>query len=643
MTAQAEESLRTLQDPATLSIDSSKNHSPTASWAENSILGLSANSNESLPLDDTWAFLTDTQWTGPQLQSMDLLADGILGSQVPGRQRSSPSVRETEPTHNGEEADVDKLLPPNVLNEMYTKFFDKAHSGYFMMDKNRFLSRLADSQANSEMQSLKLIILAHGASLSSAQADLARKFYELSRKEFEKAELGKGFLTLTALQSCIFLAQFELKQTMFARAWTNISRVNWMVRMFGLHNMDGNTTFPKAYQERRYHLPPTTDVWELEERRRTFWAAFQISCFVSINKGWETHIPTIYADVTTFLPANDAPSSLSRLNLYDAFRLSGSRELSTNNALILISGLHNRCLFHVTHAIEEGKPGSPTYDFWMHHYRISENIKRIASGAAPTAASLLPNEPNAFCLNISVQAIVICLNYAETMHVAGAKVPRSPHPLCENSKCQNSALAIANMSRKLMGHADLAKMSNYVPWSIYVAAQACIRTLNANTFALDAIHESRSPRSASPSSPFDTWTWAPSSNEGSWEAATNQITGATSATNLFSSAMGPLSSSPSLLTPRGIGTTVFPESGSVVNRSVLQEALNSLVDAMVALMQISPLVGVFEAELREELSGGKLLTDQRLIGFVGLPLGGQHLQQNDIGSLGDMGWDYPLH
>ena len=166
-----------------------------------------------------------------------------------------------------------------------------------MMRKDRFLSRIHDPLAGLETESLRLIVLAHGASISLPYAHLARRFYELSRKCFEQAELGKGFLTITALQSCILLALFELKQALFTRAWTSVSRANWMVQMFGLQKMDGDPVSPLQKKECRHLLPPAIDTCEIEERRRTFWSAFNLSCFASIGVGWKTYIPVNYADV----------------------------------------------------------------------------------------------------------------------------------------------------------------------------------------------------------------------------------------------------------------------------------------------------------------------------------------------------------
>lgn len=160
-----------------------------------------------------------------------------------------------------------------------------------MMDKPRFLSRLENALLGPEVLSLKFVVLAHGASISPTYRYLQTKFYNLSRKFFEQAETdGKSFITVIALQACILLALYELKQLLFTRAWTSVSRAMWMAQMFGLHKMDSGSISPR-HQQSRYRLPPTADAFELEERRRAFWSSFNLSCFASISTGWNTYVP----------------------------------------------------------------------------------------------------------------------------------------------------------------------------------------------------------------------------------------------------------------------------------------------------------------------------------------------------------------
>lgn len=182
----------------------------------------------------------------------------------------------------------------------YNAFFDKAPSGGWAIDKKRFLSKVGNSQPGPEILSLKSIVMAHGASMSSSYVHLHKKFYESSRKHFEQAETGEAFVTIVALQACILLAWYELKHALFTRAWSSVSRASWMAAMFGLRTMDQNPVSQRR-QKPQNQLMPTTDPLDLEERRRTFWTAFNLSCFASASTGWSTYVPIDYA-AASFLP-----------------------------------------------------------------------------------------------------------------------------------------------------------------------------------------------------------------------------------------------------------------------------------------------------------------------------------------------------
>ncbi|KAF2846071.1 hypothetical protein T440DRAFT_406575, partial [Plenodomus tracheiphilus IPT5] len=484
----------------------------------------------------------------------------------------------------------------------YTNYFDKAHNEYFMMKKDSFLSRIHDPVSGLETQSLKLIVLAHGASISPPHAHLSRRFYELSRKYFEQAELGKGFLTIAALQSCILLALFELKQALFTRAWNSVSRANWMVQMFVLQNMDGNLTSPTQKQAQGHLLPPAIDGLEIEERRRTFWAAFNLSCFASIGAGWKSYFLVNCADITTLLPNDDFPDSPSRLTLYDAFRLSDIEKLTAGQALISINALCGRCLTHITHAVSKAGPESEDYDFWMHHCHLIESATHMASTSlSPSYRS--QTEPSTLCCNISLQAILVCLHNAGAVRVTRTYASQLPNAYSQTS-CQKAALEIARLTRMMMGHIDLTNMSPFIPWSIYVAAQACIRALHSNNITKQGLRTSTSPSrgssSSSSSSMMDFWVMPPNTTDDITTGSTNGLVKA----SLFD---------------------CNARAESPASRLALLDSLKCLMDALGFFKHFSPVLGVYEAELREELNIGKSSTDDRLIGFVNFPLDGQHL------------------
>lgn len=76
------------------------------------------------------------------------------------------------------------------------------------------------------------------------------------------------------------MATYEAAKTLFSRAWMSVGRTVRLAQMLGLHRLDGEDTSAKNI------LQPPQDWIELEERRRTFWAAFYGDRWASAGTGW---------------------------------------------------------------------------------------------------------------------------------------------------------------------------------------------------------------------------------------------------------------------------------------------------------------------------------------------------------------------
>ena len=152
-----------------------------------------------------------------------------------------------------------------------------------MVDKAAFFSKINSSDASTDFIGLKYAMWAYAATQSSSYSSMSKQFY-LSAREFlerSEAESTSGVPTITDLQISILLAFYELTQTLFTRAWMSISRTTWLAQMLELHHMDH-----KSSSKSRPSSP--YDSADHEERRRTFWAAYSLSCFSSVGIGWNT-------------------------------------------------------------------------------------------------------------------------------------------------------------------------------------------------------------------------------------------------------------------------------------------------------------------------------------------------------------------
>lgn len=91
---------------------------------------------------------------------------------------------------------------------------------------------------------------------------------------------GETFVTIQYAQTWSLIATYEAKKTYFTRAWMSTGRTTRLCQMLGLHRLDGDE------QNVKQILPKAKDWIELEERRRTFWAAFYGDRWASSGTGW---------------------------------------------------------------------------------------------------------------------------------------------------------------------------------------------------------------------------------------------------------------------------------------------------------------------------------------------------------------------
>lgn len=172
---------------------------------------------------------------------------------------------------------------------------------------------------------------------------------------------------------------------------------------------------------------------------------------------------TNISQITTLVPTENGANSLVspfRPTLHNILRLSGARKLSTFEALVLTSALYSRCLRHADFSLPESRVDYPSYDFWMHHYHISESVNQLT--CSTNVDSTLPSsitEPSILYMNFRIQAIMICLHYAAVSRESKTNSTGSQSSESE-TKCLKAALNITNMTRQIREQANPINVSS---------------------------------------------------------------------------------------------------------------------------------------------------------------------------------------
>ena len=157
--------------------------------------------------------------------------------------------------------------------------------------RNRYYSRINFGNPSKELSSLTYAILTHSASQLSEYSYLEKDFYSQARlfaDETESLEAGTKIASIEALQACVLLVVYELKIGLSTRAWITTGKAIRLAQMLSLHRIDVNQPLNHASS---FDSGIFGNAGELEEQRRTFWAAYILDCFGAI----ERHIPTTIA------------------------------------------------------------------------------------------------------------------------------------------------------------------------------------------------------------------------------------------------------------------------------------------------------------------------------------------------------------
>ncbi|KAI4221769.1 MAG: hypothetical protein L6R36_006663 [Xanthoria steineri] len=439
--------------------------------------------------------------------------------------------------------DIDPNLPQDELTQVY---FDTLHRCFPMVNQTRYRSLSPLMSTDRGIAGLSNAIWLHASSLIPENYRQWEDYcYRSARHHLEKQETEDNngtFMSIDALQAIILIALYEFKQMYFARAWLTIgkamvrsheykSTLMWhklthlgqrLAQMFGLHKMDGN---PLTRQDSGFQpgLQLTSDWCQLEERRRTFWVAFNVdwyasSRYVSRQCFLLPHPHTRYItvelttspmniddkEITTFLPSMDSPDGEqpllpTRLLLKDALTepvAPGTASYSPFTGAVIMAGFCGRCLRHLQNAYKASVESEYTYDFWSNHYSIDLAINQTLQSSlkhlniVPAMDSIEGMaDPNTIFLNMNMRATVICLHQAAVVQANKSSLPATLIAESEN-RTLTAAQEIANIMRLIRTSIHLSKLNMFTTWCLYTAARVLVATLQSarsSTNILDSL------------------------------------------------------------------------------------------------------------------------------------------------------------
>ncbi|KAL5393194.1 hypothetical protein DPSP01_000025 [Paraphaeosphaeria sporulosa] len=371
---------------------------------------------------------------------------------------------------------LDEPLPPqDVQDELYQIYFTKIQPSLPIIHRPRFMAAMNLAPHMRPPVCLRYAMWTHAASVADKYDALQEHFYQRARKYAQSDEMkghGEGTITLAHCQAWALISTYEFKQMYFPRAWMSSGRATRLAQMMQLHRLDGVGLDVKQC------LPPPKDWTEREERRRTFWMAFNIDRYASIGTGWPMTFDQ--RDILTNLPASDDAFEKSKPmatgSLEQALAANGASNLQSFGGVVLTAALFGQNLLHLHRPGPDDNDDDLNGGFWTRHRSIEGMLLQTSLGLPDHLR--LPSgsaDPNTVFMHMCIHTSTICLHQAA---IFKADKYRLPTNVSNESKirCVTAAAEIASIMR-MISHLDLAAMNPFISFCVYVAARVFVQYL----------------------------------------------------------------------------------------------------------------------------------------------------------------------
>ncbi|KAI1087098.1 hypothetical protein F5B19DRAFT_486976 [Rostrohypoxylon terebratum] len=347
-----------------------------------------------------------------------------------------------------------------MLADLDDIYFDRAHNICPMVHQQRYFTMAGQANCTLAQECLTSAMRTLAAAMSAPYRGLVNMLYtktcrlleefrQASRMEASWSTLQDN-VPIEYIQSWLLLAHYESLQMNEWQALLTAGRAFRLVQMARLHDIDAldKTTAigtPGSEADDRFAL--------LEERRRTFWVAYNLDCFLSWRNEWPL---TLYEDmVATRLPAPEANFQNSHPVNTDSLSEALTKDGSTTHSPFAECGvlvtLHSRCMAHRRASSRES--GKDPGGFWDRHSLLAEAVERRIELLAQTPMTpTIERDSMVFFTHMLAHSAVICL---------GITVQRMAWQATEHQRMatayeQRASRAASEMVRLVKGQPSLS-------------------------------------------------------------------------------------------------------------------------------------------------------------------------------------------
>ncbi|VUC26620.1 unnamed protein product, partial [Clonostachys rosea] len=358
-------------------------------------------------LNEIEARLADLEGQCIELRQPAALASGAEQTQPPD---------DTQWDQPGPISILDDPLPPDLIRGLVNTYFDKLGHMAPMIHRVRFIASLSLAPELQPLLCLQYIIMALGASLSTAHRSLDMPLYEQAlslAKSSESMVHGTPQAMLAYAQCWILFSNFEAQRSMFPKASMSLSHSIRICQMMRLHEMDE--------QDEESSQSTLDDIIDAESRRRTWWMVFISDRLV----GAVTGLPLLIhaQDISTLLPSSEE-AFLQGLKeptttLHSVLRQT-DRELSILGTRVTTAHLVHKVFTHTSKVSRSRSPENhqslsvqDEESYWTSHDELDGDLSLLLI-RLPKAATFpdCARDQNAISINIQIHGAIMALHRA---------------------------------------------------------------------------------------------------------------------------------------------------------------------------------------------------------------------------------------
>ncbi|OKL55498.1 putative Transcription factor [Talaromyces atroroseus] len=366
---------------------------------------------------------------------------------------------DTQPQQTLQESDggtTGTRLPTWMKAELNQIYFDRVHPVVPMLHQRRYFTWTrvpGQSMARTCLQYTMWILA----------ASCSRQFQSMLEVLDTKDNEVDG-IDIEQVQAWILLVLYEVTNSHSRRGWISAGRAFRLVQLMRLFEIDGSDTMLAQ---------SLTDDWvQLEEKRRTFWMAYLLDRFISVQNG----LPLTLNEqvILTRLPAGDSEfQSVQRVQmrfLSEEITALDPTALSPFSECIILATICGRALLHKHCASVERVYGHVSQDFWDRHCWIdnilTQRIKILNLKYPPASQNIDPML--IFTELVANTAVLFLYKIIDTMpcHTLESSVKFMEY----KQRAKKAADEIVNITRALSLFTQ-CKIHPFTPICLYICAE----------------------------------------------------------------------------------------------------------------------------------------------------------------------------